>query len=203
MGYLLDKTSARLAFCLQVIVQQPFLQLLRLEQIRYFQSQCFPIPRHILPLNPSMHPLQAMIQVYLLFAILAKHFQLLVLLYRLEDLILRLSQSNRFPHIDSWYANLQSGHHLMLMATFLPLPLISVALQHCQLHLAGRRDPEKSVLSSHASFFYLVPAECAKENSICWEKTYLGFYNLFVVCLGRCSLLSVFRRLRNSFLCLL
>ena len=91
----------------------------------------------------------------------------------------------------------------MLMATFLRLPLISVALQHCQLHLAGRRDPEKSVLSSHASFFYSVPAECDEENSICWEITYLSFYNLFVVCLGRFSLLVVFGRLSNTFLCLL
>ena len=104
MGYLLGKTSACLASSLQFIVQQPFLQLLRLEQIRYFQSQSFPIPRHILPLNPSVQAMQAMIKVYLLCALDAKHFQLLVLRYRLEDLILRLSQSNRFPHIDSWDA---------------------------------------------------------------------------------------------------
>jgi hypothetical protein len=147
--------------------------------------------------------MQAMIQVYLLCALDAKHFQLFVLRYRLEESILRLSQSNRFPHIDSWDANLQSGLHLSTIATFLRLPLISVALQHRQLHLAGRRDPKKSVFSSHASFFYLVPAESDEENSICWEKTYLGFYNLFVVCLGQFLLLSVLRRLSNTFLCLL
>ena len=33
-------------------------------------------------------------------------------------------------------------------------------------------------------------------------KTYLGFYNLFVVCLGQFILLSVLRRLSNTFLCL-
>ena len=158
MGYLLGKTSACLASSLQLIVQQPFLQLSRLEQIRCFRSQSFPIPRHIQPSIPSMHPLQATIQVYLLCALDAKHFQLFVLRYRLEESILRLSQSNRFPHIDSWDANLHSGLHLSTMATFLRLPLISVALQHRQLHLAGRRDPKKSVFSSHASFFYLVPA---------------------------------------------
>jgi hypothetical protein len=48
-----------------------------------------------------------------------------------------------------------------------------------------------------------VPAESDEENSICWEKTYLGFYNLFVVCLGQFLLLSVLRRLSNTFLCLL
>ena len=94
MGYLLGKTSACLAFCLQVIVQQPFLQLLRLEGIRCFRSQSFPIPPNILPLNPSVQAMQAMIKVYLLYALDAKHFQLLVLLYRLEDLILRLYQAN-------------------------------------------------------------------------------------------------------------
>ena len=94
MGYLLGKTSACLAFFLQFIVKQPFLQLVHLEEIRCFRSQSFPIPLHIQPSIPSMHPLQATIQVYLLCALDAKHFQLLVLLYRLEDLILRLYQAN-------------------------------------------------------------------------------------------------------------
>ena len=69
-----------------------------------------------------------------------------------------------------------------------------------------QRDVEilRRVFSLHMFlFFYSVPAECDEENSICWEITYLGFYNLFVACLGRCSLLSVFRRLSNTFLCLL
>ncbi len=87
-----------------------------------------------------MHPFQATIQVYLLCALDAKHFQLFVLRYRLEDLILRLSQSNRFPHIDSWDANFQSGLHLMPVATFLLRFLIRLIRQARQLDLMAFRN---------------------------------------------------------------
>ena len=140
MGYLLGKTSACLASSLQFIVQQPFLKLVRLEQIRCFRSQSYPIPLHIQPLNPSVQAMQAMIQVYLLCALGAKHFQLLVLRYCLEDLILRLSQSNQFPHIDSWATDLQSGLHLMPVATFLRRSLIPLTRQECQLDLVASRN---------------------------------------------------------------
>ena len=123
-----------------MIVQQLSLQLLCLEHIRCFRSQSFPIPLHIRLSNPSVQAMQAMIQVYLLNALDSKHFQLLVLLYRLEDLIFRLSQSNRFPHIDSWAPDSQSGLHLMPVATFLRRSLIPLTRQACQLDLVDGKN---------------------------------------------------------------
>ena len=81
-----------------------------------------------------------MIQVYLLYALSANHFQLLVLRYRLQDLILRLSQPHCYLHIDSWAPDLQSGLHLIPVATFLRRSLIPLTRQACQLDLVDGRN---------------------------------------------------------------
>lgn len=97
-------------------------------------------------------------------------------------------------------------NHYLNLIYFDQLSELRCSLLLCSIENFTWRDVEilrRAFFLLTPLFFYLVPAECVKENSICWEKTYLGFYNLSVVCLGQFSFLVVFGRLSNSFLCLL